>query len=201
VAEAAPKSADHLCDACADHLARLKEYLGVLGIPFAVNHRMVRGLDYYTRTVFEIEPQEAGGQSSIGGGGRYDGLIEQLGGKPTPAVGFATGIERVILNLKKQGIEVPGAEKPGVYIAFMGEAGRQEAFRLTAALRSEGIGTVCAVGSRSLKAQLRQANTIGARYAVIIGDAEVAAAAAVVREMAPGEQKSVPFSALAAAGR
>ncbi|MFC2012315.1 histidine--tRNA ligase [Chloroflexota bacterium] len=107
MADSAPRSADYLCTECDEHFTRLKKYLGLLGIPFTVNHRMVRGIDYYTRTVFEVLPGTEGSQSSIGGGGRYDGLIEELGGKPTPAVGFGIGIERIILNMKEQNTAAP----------------------------------------------------------------------------------------------
>ena len=102
----APPITDHLCDACAEHFARLRSYLDDLGIAYDINPRLVRGLDYYTRTVFEFQPQEEGAQSTVGGGGRYDGLIEQLGGRPTPGIGFGTGIERIILNLKRQALPV-----------------------------------------------------------------------------------------------
>jgi histidyl-tRNA synthetase len=165
--------------------------LGLLGIPFIINPRLVRGLDYYTRTVFEIQPEDEGGQSTIGGGGRYDGLIEELGGKPTPALGFATGIERIILNIKKQGIAVPTPSPLQVYIAYMGDAARDEAIKLTANLRKAGISVVSATGGKSLKAQLRQANTLGAVYAVIIGEDEVKAGTVTLRYMADARQETV----------
>jgi histidyl-tRNA synthetase len=122
VAGGAPASADYLCPDCAAHFAGLKRYLGLLDIPFAVNHRLVRGIDYYTRTVFEVQPEEEKGQSSIGAGGRYDDLIEALGGRPTPAIGFGIGIERVILNLKKQAVPVPAEPPLRVLIIHLGEA-------------------------------------------------------------------------------
>jgi histidyl-tRNA synthetase len=196
VAEAAPKSADHLCPECAEHFTLLKKYLGMMDIPFRVNHRLVRGLDYYTRTVFEVEPETSGGQSSIGGGGRYDGLIEELGGKPTPAVGFGTGIDRIILNLREQKTEVPPAEKPRVFIASLGEAAREAALRLASGLRQDGIAVIQATGGRSLKAQLRQANTLGVRYTVIIGDDEVRGGTAVVRDMGTASQETVAMDGL-----
>jgi histidyl-tRNA synthetase len=137
--------------------SQLKRYLGLLGLPFEINHRLVRGLDYYTRTVFEIQPEEEGAQSTVGGGGRYDDLIEELGGKPTPAVGFATGIERIILNLKNQGIPIPPLPKPEVFIAYIGDEAKDEVIKLAATLRRHSIGVLEATGNRSLKAQLRQA--------------------------------------------
>ncbi|HEY78713.1 MAG TPA: histidine--tRNA ligase [Dehalococcoidia bacterium] len=196
VADAAPKSTDQLCPECATHFGKLKGHLAVLGIPFEVNHRLVRGLDYYTRTVFEFQPAEGGAQSAIGGGGRYDDLIEVLGGRPTPGIGFATGIERIVLNLKKQGIPVPALSHPPVFIAGIGDAARDEAVKLAARLRRSGIGVIEAVGGRSLKAQLRQANSLGARYTVIIGEEELAGDNAVLRDMSGARQETVPLGQL-----
>ncbi len=196
IAKSAPGNAEYLCHDCAEHFDRVKKYLGLLEIPFKFNHRLVRGLDYYTRTVFEIQPEEEGGQSSLGGGGRYDGLIEELGGKPTPAVGFAAGIERIILNLKKQGVEVPVPEKLQVFIAHLGEQAGEEALKLASRLRQAGIGVITTAGTRSLKAQLRQANTLGARQAVIIGDEEVKTGMVILQDMGGARQESVPADKL-----
>jgi len=197
LAESAPASVDFLCPECAEHFTRLKKYLAQLDIPFSLNHRLVRGLDYYTRTVFEIQPEEEGGQSTIGGGGRYDDLIEELGGKPTPGIGFATGIERIILNLKKQGFTKP--ETPGlrVLIAFMGEKVREAAIKLAARLRRKGISAAAVAGEKSLKAQLRQANALNVPYAVIIGEDEVKGGTVVLRDMAGARQESVNLEDLA----
>jgi histidyl-tRNA synthetase len=194
LADAAPKSVDHLCDACREHFSKLQKYLGLLNIRFVINQRLVRGLDYYTRTVFEIQPEDEGGQSTIGGGGRYDGLIGELGGKPTPAIGFATGIERIILNIKKQNISVPASLPVQVFIACMGENARNEAIRLAASLRQMNISVINATGDKSLKAQLRQANTLGARYALIIGEDEVKAGTVTLRHMADARQETVALS-------
>jgi histidyl-tRNA synthetase len=196
VAAQAPQSAEHLCPECAEHLEQLKRYLVLLGLPFTVNHQLVRGLDYYTRTVFEIQPEGGGAQSTLAGGGRYDDLIEELGGQPTPAIGFAAGIERIILNLKKQKIDVPPLPKPQVFIAYIGEAAKEEAARLAASLRQRDIGVITALGDRSLKAQLRQANNLRVGHAVIIGEEELQRGTAVVRDMASAEQKAVPLNKL-----
>jgi len=196
IAQAAPRYADHLCPACDEHFTSLQKYLKLLGIPFQLNHRLVRGLDYYTRTVFEVQPREEGGQSTLGGGGRYDDLIEELGGKPTPAIGFAAGIERIILNLKKAGVSVPAPPAPRVFIACLGEAARDEGLRLAARLREAGISAVAAAGNKSLKAQLRQANSLGTPFAVIIGEDEVKAGTAVLRDMAAATQESLPLGEL-----
>ena len=158
----------------------------------AVNHRLVRGLDYYTRTVFEIQPEAAGAQSALCGGGRYDDLIEELGGKPTPAIGFAMGIERIILNLKKQAMPIPPLSRPEVFIAHMGDEAKDEAIKLASRLRQAGTGVIMATGNKSLKAQLRQANNLGVRYAVIIGEEEVRSGTVTLRDMSSAEQKNIP---------
>ena len=195
-ASSAPRSVDHLCPQCDEHFNRLKGYLKLLEIPFEVNHRLVRGLDYYTRTVFEIQPEEEGAQSTLGGGGRYDDLIEELGGKPTPALGFATGMERIVLNLKKQNIPVPPLPQPQVFIAYAGDEVKGEAIKLAATLRRSGTGVIEAIGSKSLKAQLRQANNLGAHYAVIIGEQELKSGTVILRDMTTAQQKTVPISEL-----
>ncbi len=167
--DSAPRSMDHLCPECNSHFNRLKEHLKRLLIPFELNHRLVRGLDYYTRTVFEIQPEAGGAQSTLGGGGRYDDLISELGGKPTPAIGFGTGIERIILNLKKQAVAVPTLPRPQIFIAHAGDEARGEAIKLASRLRQSGMGTIAATGKKSRKAQLRQANSLGARQTIISG--------------------------------
>ncbi len=196
IANSAPRSIDYLCPQCDEHFNQLKNYLSLLDLPFVINHRLVRGLDYYTRTVFEIQPEAEGAQSTLGGGGRYDDLIEELGGKPTPAIGFATGIERIILNLKRQNISIPALPKPQVFIAYVGDEARDEAIKLASTLRRAGIGVIEAVGSKSLKAQLRQANTLGAHYTVIIGEQEIKSGTVILRDMTTAQQETVPISEL-----
>jgi len=196
IADSAPKSVDYLCPECTEHFRRLNRYLELLGLPFVVNNHLVRGLDYYTRTVFEIQPEGGGAQSTLAGGGRYDDLIEELGGKPTPALGFAAGIERIILNLKEQKVAVPTLPKPQVFIAYLGDEAKDKAVKLASTLRRGGVGVIEALGDKSLKAQLRQANNLGARYAVIIGEEEVKAGTVILRDMTSAEQKSIPFSRL-----
>jgi len=195
-ARTSPRSVDHLCPECKEHFDQLKAHLELLEIPFTVNHRLVRGLDYYTRTVFEIQPEGGSGQSTLGGGGRYDDLIEELGGKPTPAIGFAAGIERIILNLQKQDIPIPTPPGPRVFLAYMGDEARKETIKLASRLRKTGIGTIATTGNKSLKAQMRQANSLGVRYTVIVGDDEVRAGAVTVRDMANAQQKTVPLGDL-----
>ena len=191
IAASAPRSADYLCAECREHFERLRHYLGLIGLPYEVDHRLVRGLDYYTRTVFEVQPEEEGAQSTLGGGGRYDGLIEELGGRPTPAVGFATGIERIVLNLKRQGIAVGGDAAPEVFVAYLGEEAKEHAVELVAQLRREGVAAALASGGRSLKAQLRQANAWGIPHALILGEDELREGAVTLRDMTRGEQRRV----------
>ncbi len=196
VAGSAPRNVDHLCSQCDTHFAQVKRYLELLGLPFELNYRLVRGLDYYTRTVFEVQPEEEGAQNALGGGGRYDDLIEVLGGKPTPAIGFAVGIERIVLNLKRQDIPVPVLPHPQVFIACIGDEAKDEAVKLASGLRRSGIGVMEAVGSKSLKAQLRQANTRGVHYAVIIGEQEVKSGTVILRDMRGAQQETVPLTQL-----
>lgn len=196
-ADGAPKSADSLCAECGAHFEAVKKYLDSLGLPYQVNHRLVRGLDYYTKTVFEIQPPGEGSQSALGGGGRYDDLIEELGGESTPAIGFASGMERVVLNLKRQKVAVPDAQKPDVFIACMGEQAKLEGVKLASALRREGVAVAGALSDRSLKAQLRQADSLGSKYAAIIGDEEIRSGSVTLRDMVTGEQQSVATGELA----
>jgi len=196
IANSAPKSTQYLCRQCDDHFSQLKKYLGLLDLPFEVNHRLVRGLDYYTKTVFEIQPEEEGAQSALGGGGRYDDLIEELGGKPTPALGFAAGLERIVLNLKKQNVPIPALPQPQVFIAYIGDEARDEVVKLASTLRRAGVAVIEAIGNKSLKAQLRQANNLGVRQAVIIGEEEVKTGTVILRDMTTSEQKTIPISEL-----
>ena len=191
IIDQAPHISDHLCPDCEAHFLEVKAQLAALGVGYTLNHRLVRGLDYYTRTVFEIQPKREGGQSAIVGGGRYDGLIEAIGGKPTPGVGFAMGMERVILNIKEQGLGVSGTTAPRVYLAHMGEEARLSAVALGAQLREAGVSVVSSTGGKSLKAQLRHANSLGATYTVILGEDEVRAGQALVKSMADNTQETV----------
>ena len=190
----APRSADHLCHDCQEHWDELQRYLGLVAIPFEVDHRLVRGLDYYTRTVFEIQPAEGGAQSTICGGGRYDGLIEQIGGRATPGIGFAMGIERIALNLKRQGVDVPDEPRPLYLIANTGSETRSVALNIAFRLRQAGVPAVLSSGSRSLRGQLRQANALGIGRVVIVGDEEMAKEQVTVRDMVSGEQELEPLS-------
>ncbi len=196
IADRAPKSVDCLCLPCNEHFNQLKRYLGLLELPFEMNHRLVRGLDYYTRTVFEVQPEAEGGQSTLGGGGRYDDLIEELGSKPTPAIGFAAGMERIIFNLKKQNVSIPPLPRPEVFIAYVGNDARDEVIKLASRLREAGIRVIQASSSKSLKAQLRQANSLSVHHTVIIGDQELKTGTVILRDMTNAQQKTVPLTQL-----
>jgi histidyl-tRNA synthetase len=188
----APTMTERLCEPCTQHFAELRSYLGAQEIHYELNDRLVRGLDYYTRTVFEFQPEDERGQSTVGAGGRYDGLIELLGGKPTPGVGFGSGFERIIINLKREGITVPEVEPPRVYIAHTSEAARLAALQIARRLRRRDIGAVLGGAGRSLKAQLRHADGLGARYVAIVGDQELARGEVTLKDLRGGEQRSVP---------
>lgn len=190
--EEAPKSVECLCTECQSHWDRVRSYLDAAGIPSRVEHRLVRGLDYYTRTVFEIQPAVEGAQSTILGGGRYDGLIEQLGGRPTPGIGFGSGIERLALNLRRDEIPVPSEPSPRYLIATIGEDARVEGVRLASRMRNAGVGAILANGGRALRGQMRQANALGVAAALIIGDDEVRDGTVVVRDMGTSSQETVP---------
>jgi len=189
----APQIVDSLCSECAEHLATLRRMLDDLGRPYTLNHRLVRGLDYYTRTVFEVWAEEGlGAQNAVCGGGRYDGLAEALGGPPTPGVGFAAGLERIILTMQDQNITVPRLTSPSVFVAHVGAEARRGVAQLLAELRSAGISAVAAYGNRSLKTQMRQAAREGVLYTLILGEEELASHTVTVRDMAAGVQETIP---------
>ena len=194
--DAAPHSADSLCEECASHLATLRSYLDALDMPHTINFRLVRGLDYYTKTVFEVWAEGIGAQAAVCGGGRYDGLIEELGGPPTPGVGFAMGIERVIASLRQQGIEPPALPAPRVQVSPLGDAARLPAIRLVRDLRAAGIGVAPAFGGRSLKSQLKTADKAGIAYTLILGDQELASGVAIARAMASSQQETVALEGI-----
>jgi histidyl-tRNA synthetase len=187
----APHSTDYLCDECAQHFQTLCGYLAGLEMPYSINPRLVRGMDYYTKTVFEVWAEGIGAQAAVCGGGRYDGLIEELGGSPTPGIGFGMGIERVILSLKAQSILPPPLPAPQVQVSPLGDAARVAGMKLVRELRAARIGALLAFGKRSLKSQLRSANKAQVTFALILGDQELADRTVVVRDLAAGQQTTV----------
>jgi histidyl-tRNA synthetase len=192
----APTSTDSLCGPCLAHWEQVLACLQGLGIPHQVNPRLVRGLDYYTRTVFEIHPPKEGAQSALASGGRYDGLMEQLGGPATPGVGFGSGIERAVLALKEQHVPIPAEEGTKVFMAYVGRQAAMEALKMADRLRKAGVATLLASEGKSLKAQMRQADAAGASHVLILGEDELKAGAAVVRDLRSKEQRRVPLGDL-----
>jgi len=189
--QGAPGSIEYLCDECAAHFAKVREYLDALGLPYVIDPRLVRGLDYYTRTVFELVSADLGAQDALLGGGRYDGLVEQLGGPPTPGVGFAGGLERLILVLKTRNL-LPKAEEPlDLFFVTLGEAGRALAVKLAHGLRREGIKVELNYRGRSLRKQMRQADRLGARYVVVLGEDEVKTGRGRLKKMKEGEEEEI----------
>jgi len=196
--EAAPKLFDTLGTETRAHYDGLCQRLSDVGIGYLLNTRLVRGLDYYNRTVFEWVTTKLGAQGTIAGGGRYDGLVEMLGGKPTPAVGFGMGMERVLLLMKEYGITASDA--PDVYLVNAGDAAERQATPLAEQLRNAGFSVTVHAGGGSFKSQMKKADGSGARFAVIVGDDEAAASAAVVKPLrGEGEQRTVPQQELVSA--
>lgn len=187
----APEMQDCLCDECAAHFAAVKRFLTAAGAPYVLNPRLVRGLDYYTKTAFEIQYAPLGAQSAVCGGGRYDGLVEECGGKPTPAVGFAVGLERVLLALEKQDLLPVAQEKLDVYVAPLGDAAQAAAFQTLCALRADGWKAEADFAGRSLKAQLKTADKLGARYAAVFGEDELKEGSVLLKCMETSEQKKI----------
>lgn len=194
----APHIVDYLCEDCATHFDELRQMLEMLGQPYVLNFRLVRGIDYYTKTVFELWDQSIGAQAALCGGGRYDGLAEAIGGPSVPGVGVGIGIERIVIGMKMQSIEVPGAQSPSVMLAHFGGSTKMAAVNLTFELREAGIGTSLAFARehRSMKSQLREANRQNVTFVVIIGESELSGEQVTVRNMESGEQVLVPLDRL-----
>jgi len=190
----APELIDHLCDACRDHFAIVTNSLDDLEVPYVLDKRLVRGLDYYTRTTFEIHTEALGAQSAVAGGGRYDGLAEALGGPSIPATGFAIGFDRLAeIVAQKRPVEAP---TPALFIAPIGEEARTRAFPWFMALGRGGVACDIEMGAKSLKAQMKRANRLGAAYVLIVGENELEQGAAILRDMATKQQTEVPLGEL-----
>ncbi len=189
--EDAPVLRDFLCEECKEHFQTLQETLREMGISFILNDKIVRGLDYYTKTVFEIKSDLLGAQSTICGGGRYDGLVEQLGGKPTPGIGFATGLERLLLCIQAEKAVIPQPKPLQLFVAYLGERADQFASKLVFQLRQQGISCQRDYMGRSLKAQMKYADKLSATYTVVIGDNELDSGQAALRRMQDGHEAMV----------
>ena len=186
IAAGAPKILDYLCDDCRAHFDAVQQYLNAMQIDFTVNPEIVRGLDYYTRTVFEFVSNEIGAQGTVCGGGRYDGLLEELGGKPMPACGFGMGLERLLLLMDAQNTTFPDRKGCDIYFASMGDKANLEAARLALDLRNEGLSAQFDTVGRGLKAQMKYADKLGALYTVVLGDNELETGKAQLKNMKDG---------------
>lgn len=191
IAGGAPKITDYLCDECKEHFASVQKYLDAAGVEYTVNPTIVRGLDYYTKTVFEFVTDFIGAQGTVCGGGRYDGLIEELGGKHLPSLGFAMGIERLLMLMDKQSIEIPKPSTCDLYVAVMGEKASLKSFEIIKAVRSCGLIAETDVVGRGLRAQMKYADKIGAKFSMVLGDNEIEQGKAVIKNMSSGEQTEI----------
>ena len=198
IAAKAPVVLDFLCDECAEHFEGVKKHLDTAGIKYTVNPHIVRGLDYYTRTVFEFVSGSIGAQSTVCGGGRYDGLISQMGGPKTPALGFAMGLERLMLVLASQNTELPKEPVCDVYLVTMGENARVKATELCEKLRADGFNMQTDICGRGLKAQMKYADKIGAKFTAVIGDNEIENGKIKIKDMQSGDEKEITFDEMSA---
>lgn len=193
----APAIVNTLCEDCTAHFETVKQYLTALGIPYVLDPHLVRGLDYYTRTIFEFQTPHLGAQNTICGGGRYDNMIEEMGGPPTPSLGFGLGLERLLLTLEKLGITLEVETKPDVFVASMGSDAKKVALKLLSDLRDKGIAAETDFTGRSLKSQMKLADKLGVNFVLIIGEDEVQKGVVSVRDMQAKEQHEVPMDQVA----
>lgn len=191
IAEGAPAVIDYLCDECKEHFENVQKYLKAQNIEYTINPQIVRGLDYYTKTVFEFVSNSIGAQGTVCGGGRYDGLVEELGGQHTPSLGCAIGIERLMLLMEAQGCEFPEAEKPDLFIVALGEKATLKAVEIAKDMREEGFSALLDLNQRSVRAQMKYADKLGAKFNVVIGDNEVEAKTAKLKNMQTGEETEI----------
>ncbi len=191
IAQGAPVVLDYLCDECREHFDTVKKYLDAMNIEYVVNPQIVRGLDYYTKTVFEFVSDSIGAQGTVCGGGRYDGLIQELGGQSTPSLGFAMGLERLKLVMDAQNCPYPDEENPDLFIVAMGEKAVLKAVEIAKDMRDEGFSVLYDLNGRSLRAQMKYADKLGAKFNVVIGDNEVDNGTAKLKNMATGDTKDI----------
>lgn len=199
IAAGAPHMLDYLCDDCREHFEALQRHLTAMGIQYEINPTIVRGLDYYTRTVFEFITDELGAQAAVCAGGRYDGLVEYMGGPSMPSLGFGMGLERVIALMDKQGCPLPEEKPCDLYIAPLDPESAVEANRLCLALRAEGFGAQTDLAGRGLKAQMKYADKLGAKFTLVLGESERDTGLAVLKNMATGEKQEVRLDNLVTA--
>lgn len=191
IAQGAPVVIDYLCDECKEHFEKVQKYLDAQNIEYKINPQIVRGLDYYTKTVFEFVSNSIGAQGTVCGGGRYDGLVEELGGQHTASLGFAMGLERLMLLMEAQGCEFPQAEKPDLFIVALGEKATLKAVEIAKDMREEGFSALLDLNQRSVRAQMKYADKLGAKFNVVIGDNEVENKIAKIKNMQTGEETEI----------
>ena len=191
IAQGAPVVIDYLCDECKEHFEKVQKYLDAQNIEYKINPQIVRGLDYYTKTVFEFVSNSIGAQGTVCGGGRYDGLVEELGGQHTASLGFAMGLERLMLLMEAQGCEFPQSEKPDLFIVALGEKATLKAVEIAKDMREEGFPALLDLNQRSVRAQMKYADKLGAKFNVVIGDNEVENKIAKLKNMQTGEETEI----------
>ena len=194
IAKGAPVVLDYLCDECKEHFEAVKKYLAAENIEFSVNPQIVRGLDYYTKTVFEFVSNSIGAQGTVCGGGRYDGLIEELGGQKTPSLGFGMGLERLMLLMEAQGCEFPESEKPDLFIVALGDKATLKAVEIAKDMRAEGFACQYDLNGRGLRAQMKYSDKLGAKYTIVLGDNEINEGVAKLKNMANGEETEIAIA-------
>lgn len=192
IADEAPQTINHLCSTCHEHFRTILEYLDEIDIMYDLNHRLVRGLDYYTRTVFEIWTEGEGGQNALGGGGRYDGLTELLGGKSVTGIGFGLGADRIVAEMQKQEVKVPQTRTADIFVAQLGDEAKKKCFKILFNLRNAGISAEGSIDRGSISEQMRTANRIGAQYSLIIGQKEAFDSTVIIKDMYSGSQEIYP---------
>ncbi len=191
IAKGAPVVLDYLCEECQEHFDKVQQYLKAQDIEFKINPNIVRGLDYYTKTVFEFISDSIGAQGTVCGGGRYDGLVKELGGQDTPSLGFGMGLERLMLLMEAQNAPFPEAERPDLFIVALGDKATLKALEITKDMRAEGFGTQLDLNQRSVRAQMKYADKLNAKFNVVIGDNEVETGIATLKNMDTGEQSEI----------
>lgn len=189
----APQAINYLCNSCHEHFRTILEYLDEIDILYEINPKLVRGLDYYTKTVFEFWGESEGGKAALGGGGRYDGLTELLGGKATPGIGFGIGADRVVAEMQKQETEIPEEHFVDVFVAQLGEEAKKKSFKLMFELQNEGVGAEASIDKGSISDQLKMANKLGVYYTLIIGQKEAFSNTVIIKDMQSGSQEVYPF--------
>lgn len=191
IAKDAPVVIDYLCDECKEHFEKVQQYLKAMNIDFTINPKIVRGLDYYTKTVFEFISNSIGSQGTVAGGGRYDGLVDELGGQKTPSLGFAMGLERLMLLMEAQNTPFPEANVPDLFVVALGDKATLKAVEIVKDMRAEGFGALMDLNQRSVRAQMKYADKLGAKFNIVIGDNEVETGVAKLKNMTSGEETEI----------